>query len=130
MKIAIVSEDGKTVSRHFGRGTQYVVVSTAGDMILDRKTRAKVGRIDPSCGLRDGGGCRCLGDDDSSFDRHRPMVLNILDCDAVLAGGMGWGAYAGLRARGILPVVTDVDAIGEAVKLYLRGDLPNLAGRQ
>jgi predicted Fe-Mo cluster-binding NifX family protein len=28
MKIAVASENGKTVSRHFGKATQYVIVKT------------------------------------------------------------------------------------------------------
>jgi predicted Fe-Mo cluster-binding NifX family protein len=42
---------------------------------------------------------------------------------------MGWGAYDSLKSRGIEPVVTDVEDIEEAVKLYLEGKLPNLMER-
>jgi len=42
---------------------------------------------------------------------------------------MGEGAYDNLRSRNIEPVVTDVEDIEEAVKLYLEDKLPNLMER-
>lgn len=46
-----------------------------------------------------------------------------------ITGGMGWGVYESLKSRGIEPVVTDVENVDEAVKLYLEGKLPNLMER-
>jgi predicted Fe-Mo cluster-binding NifX family protein len=57
------------------------------------------------------------------------MVETIADCQVLIAGGMGWGAYESLKSRGIEPVVTDVENIEEAVRLYLEGKLPNLMER-
>ena len=54
------------------------------------------------------------------------MVDPITDCQVLLAGGMGWGAYESLNNRGINAVITDVSNIDEAVKLYLEDKLPNL----
>jgi predicted Fe-Mo cluster-binding NifX family protein len=34
MKIAIASENGKTVSKHFGKATQYVVINTEDGKIV------------------------------------------------------------------------------------------------
>jgi predicted Fe-Mo cluster-binding NifX family protein len=57
------------------------------------------------------------------------MMSNIADCQVLLAGGMGWGAYESLKSRGIETIVTDVESIDEAVTLYLAGKLPNLMER-
>jgi predicted Fe-Mo cluster-binding NifX family protein len=57
------------------------------------------------------------------------MAQSIDDCQVLFAGGMGWGAYESLKSRGIEPVVTDVENIEEAVRLYLEGKLPNLMER-
>ena len=57
------------------------------------------------------------------------MARVVADCEAVIAGGMGQGAYQGLLAYGIRPVVTDVHDIQEAVLHYARGTLPNLMER-
>jgi predicted Fe-Mo cluster-binding NifX family protein len=57
------------------------------------------------------------------------MAETIADCQVLLAGGMGWGAYDSMRSYNIEPVVTDVQVIDEAVQLYLTGKLPNLMDR-
>lgn len=131
MKIAVISENGKTISQHFGMATQYVILKTEGERIVSVETRPKASHTG-SKGIRhDEHGCNCEvhGNENSIFDRHRPMVLNILDCDVVLAGGIGWGAYDSLKNAGIEVVVTDVENIEKAVKLYLGGNLPNLVER-
>ena len=129
MKIAVASEDGKTVSQHFGRATQYVVVKAEGDKVLSREVRRKAGHSDFAGAEHHEHGCGPHGDDAGSRDRHRAMAQSILDCSTVLAGGMGYGAYQGLKERGIEPVITDVADIEEAIKLYLEGKLPNLMQR-
>jgi predicted Fe-Mo cluster-binding NifX family protein len=130
LKIAVVSEDGKTVSRHFGRAMQYVIVSTGEGKILSREIRKKAVHADSAaseCG-KSCSGCRGHGEE-SSYDLHRPMVLNILDCSVLLVGGMGRGAFEALNSRGINPVITDVEDIEQAVRLYLWDNLPNLMER-
>jgi len=57
------------------------------------------------------------------------MMENIADCQVLIAGGMGWGAYDSLKSCNIEPIVTDVRTIEEAVKLYLEGKLLNLMER-
>jgi predicted Fe-Mo cluster-binding NifX family protein len=57
------------------------------------------------------------------------MAQSIDDCQALLAGGMGWGAYDSLKSRGIETIITDVTNIDEAVQLYIDGKLPNLMER-
>ncbi|MDI6815459.1 MAG: NifB/NifX family molybdenum-iron cluster-binding protein [Dehalococcoidales bacterium] len=57
------------------------------------------------------------------------MAEAIQDCQVLLAGSMGWGAYEAMRSYGIEPVVTDVRNIYETVLLYLKGKLPNLMER-
>ena len=43
MKIAIVTDDGKTISRHFGRATHYLVVTAEDGKIIERELREKLG---------------------------------------------------------------------------------------
>ena len=61
--------------------------------------------------------------------RHASMMESIADCQVLIAGGMGWGAYESLKSHNIEGVVTDIADIDEAVKLYLDGKLPNLMER-
>ena len=44
MKIAAVSEDGMTISQHFGRAPFYVVVTVEDGKIVSREKRDKMGQ--------------------------------------------------------------------------------------
>lgn len=130
MKIAAITEDGVTISQHFGRAPLYVVVTLEDGKIMSQETRAKRGHHTfaadqhggPACGERH-------GYDTGSQSRHASMAETIADCQVLIAGGMGWGAYESMRSYNIEPVVTDVENIEEAVQLYLAGKLPNLMER-
>jgi predicted Fe-Mo cluster-binding NifX family protein len=120
MRIAAVSEDGVTVAQHFGRAPCYVVVTVEEGRVVDRETRPKVGHHDFAGGGRP---------DPGPAAKHQAMGVVIADCRALLAGGMGSGAFAGLQALGIEPVLTDEADIVAAAIRYAGGELPNLAGR-
>lgn len=51
------------------------------------------------------------------------MSEPITDCEALLCGGMGMGAYQSMLARGIKPIVTEIDSIEEAVMAYVNGTI-------
>jgi predicted Fe-Mo cluster-binding NifX family protein len=58
------------------------------------------------------------------------MLSVIADCQAVLAGGMGFGMQRNLEEVGIRPLLTDVEDIEEAVRAFAEGRLavrPDLA---
>ena len=130
MKIAAISDDGVTISQHFGRAPLYVVVTEQDGRIVSKETRAKTGHHtfaahqppELAPGERH-------GYDVSSQARHQSMAETISDCQVLLAGGMGWGAYESMQSYNIKPVVTDVTNIDEAVQLYLDGKLENLMER-
>lgn len=130
MKIAAISEDGTTISQHFGRAPLYVVATIEDGKITGKETRAKAGHhtfagqshTEPTPGERH-------GYDNASQAKHANMAQTIADCQVLLAGGMGWGAYESMRSYNIETVVTDVENIDEAVQLYLDGKLTNLMER-
>ena len=43
MKIAAVSDDGTTISQHFGRAPFYVIITVEKDKIVAREKRDKLG---------------------------------------------------------------------------------------
>jgi predicted Fe-Mo cluster-binding NifX family protein len=49
------------------------------------------------------------------------MAEAIADCEALLCGGMGVGAYQSMKERGIRPIVTDIESIDEAIQAYVEG---------
>jgi len=120
MKIAAVSEDGVTVSQHFGRAPYYVVVTVEEGRVVATETRPKVGHREFA-----GAGVVDLGPE----AKHRTMGEAIADCRALLAGGMGSGAFTAMQALGIEPVLTDEPDVTAAALRYAAGELPNLAGR-
>ncbi len=129
MKIAAITEDGTAVSQHFGRAPLYVVLTVEDDKIVSKETRAKTGHHTFAAHHAELAPGERHGYDAGSQVRHASMAENITDCQVLIAGGMGWGAYESLESRNIQPIVTDVENIDEAVKLYLEGKLPNLMER-
>lgn len=130
MKIAAISEDGTTISQHFGRAPYYVVLTVEDGKVVKREKRDKAGHHtftadqhpDTAPGERHGYAA-------GSQSRHTTMAQSIVDCQVLIAGGMGWGAYESLESYGIETMVTDITSIDEAVNLYLQGRLPNLMER-
>ena len=120
MKIAAITEDGITISQHFGRAPYYLVVTIEDGKIVSKEKRDKVGHhnfagsehSETAPGERH-------GYDAAAQSRHSMMAQSIADCQVLFAGGMGWGAYDSLKKAGIEVIVTDVENIDEAVKLYL-----------
>ena len=129
MKIAAVSEDGITISRHFGRAPLCVVVTVENGKIVDKETRAKTGHHTFAAHHEEQAHGERHGYGSGAQARHASMMDGIADCQVLLAGGMGWGAYEGLKSRKIQGIVTNVENIDEAIKKYLEDKLPNLMDR-
>ena len=131
MKIAAITDDGTTISQHFGRARYYLVYTVEAGRITGRERRDKVGHH--SFAPHQGEGHRSSGThglDPASRNRHAQMLSIIADCEAVLAGGMGQGMRRNLEEVGIRPLLTDVEEIEEAVCAFAEGRLverPELA---
>ncbi len=126
MKIAAVTEDGTTISQHFGRAPLYEVTTIEDGKIVHKETRDKTGhhtfaahdKPDLAHGQKHGRGA-------GAQVRHSSMAETITDCQVLIAGGMGWGAYESLKSHNIIPLLTDIENVDEAVRLYLEGKLTN-----
>ena len=128
MKIAIASDDGKSISQHFGRAPFYVVVAAEDGKVKAKETRPKAEHH-----AHGGHGHTPIGEphgfDAPAQATHTSTVSNISDCQIVIAGGMGRRVYESLKAHNIQPIITDVKEIDHAVQLHLQGRLPNLTHR-
>jgi predicted Fe-Mo cluster-binding NifX family protein len=123
VKIACVTDDGQTISAHFGRALYYLVATIEEGQIVSREMREKMGHQhfvgqehQEAPGVRH-------GTDPASHSRHASMADAISDCEVLLTRGMGWGAHQSLGQFGIRAIVTDVADIDEALAAYLAGDL-------
>ena len=125
MKIAAVSDDGVTISQHFGRAPLYVVITVEENKVTGKETRDKSGHHTFAAHHLDLAPGERHGYDVGSQVRHANMAETIADCQVLLCGGMGWGAYESLESCKIEPIVTDVENIDEAIQLYLDGKLIN-----
>ena len=90
IRIAAVSEDGVTISQHFGRAPMYVVVSVEEGRPVSRETRDKLGHaqfategheVPPEADPRG------HGFDPVAQDRHARMVAAIADARSCWRGG-------------------------------------------
>jgi len=127
MKIAIVTEDGISISQHFGRAPFYVVVSIVDGKIVSQEKRDKMNHshfaTDQHSHETHGSDVKGHGFDAASQSKHGQMASTISDCEVLLARGMGTGAYESLRSLNITPKVTDIANINDAVNAYLNGSL-------
>jgi predicted Fe-Mo cluster-binding NifX family protein len=130
MKIAVVTDDEKTISAHFGRAQYYVVFTTEAGKVTGQETRPKANHSQFSeTDHHHGEHGDSHGMDPGSQHRHGMMMETIADCQVLLARGMGQGAHYSLKERGIHPVLTDIQDMGEAVEAYLTGKLIENLGR-
>ena len=119
MKVAAITDDGKTISQHFGRAQYYLVITVENGQIFARELRDKIGHVhfadEPHHGETPN---QPHGFGAEAHDRHLRMAETIADCEALLCRGMGRGAYESIKTRSIRPVVTEIASIDEAVLSY------------
>ena len=124
MKVAVITEDGKSISQHFGRAPYYLVLTIEEGIVTEREIRDKMGHnqfsSQPHEAEPHGTG---HGFDSQSHNKHASMAEAIADCKVLLCGGMGMGAYESMRRLNIEPVVTDLSDIDEAVQAFIEGRL-------
>ena len=124
MKIAAITDDGKTISQHFGRAPYYLVLTIEDGKVVNREMREKMGHthfVSQAHGEESTGAGH--GMDVDSHNKHVSMAEVISDCKVLLCGGMGMGAYESMRLLNIQPVVTDLRDIDAAVQAYLEDKL-------
>lgn len=127
MKIAIVTDDGQTISAHFGRARAYAVLTVLDGAVVERELRPKSApHLDRQPGH---------DETDTSHDgpaaqaRHDAMIAPIADCACLIARGMGRGAYDRITAAGIRAIITDLVDPEEAALACAEGRIGNLVER-
>lgn len=109
MKIAVASDDKKTISHHFGKALGFVVFDIRDGKAAGRDYRENVGRNSGECGS-----CN-----------HAAMIENIKDCEVVISYGMGQRIHDDLMGNNIVPLVTEEKNVDEALNRFLRKQLKN-----
>jgi predicted Fe-Mo cluster-binding NifX family protein len=128
MKIAIVTDDGKTISQHFGRARFYKVYEIKDGAVVGSEQRPKAGHHVEGLSHHEHGE-EPHGQHHGDAATHNNMLANVNDCQVLIARGMGWGAHDAIERAGLKPYITDVVSTDEAVKAYLEDKLDNHAER-
>lgn len=130
MKIAAITDDGRTISQHFGRASYYLVATVENGKIVSTELRNKLGHAhfanEPHEADAPG---QPHGFGPAAQNRHKQMAASIADCQVLLCGGMGQGAYQSMQACGIKPIVTDIVSIEQAVLAYVEGRIVDQVDR-
>ncbi len=123
MKVAVISDNGNDLSQHFGRAPYYIVFTIEDGKITQRDLREKLGHNQFGGGHHEHEHSHEHGQDAASHGKHASMAEAISDCEALICGGMGMGAYESLKRLNIKPIVTDISDAEAAVKAYVDGSL-------
>jgi predicted Fe-Mo cluster-binding NifX family protein len=134
MKVAIASDDGLNISQHFGRARFYIIYTIENDKVTAKEVRDKVGHHSfieghgaGSC--HDHGAQGEHGTDAASQTKHQSMLNNARDCQYILAGHMGGGAFRSIVEGGIVPILTDMKDPDEIIKAMIEDRLENQTDR-
>lgn len=139
MKIAVVTEDQRKISGHFGRAPMYMVYTVEDGQIVNKEAVAKPAHHHGSHGHGTIQQIDMPGEHDHEHEhghdhghtgpeadaKHAGMLAPIADCDVLIARGMGRGAWMSLEAAGVEPVITNIHDIEEAVQAYIDGTITN-----
>ena len=118
MRIAVPTNDGTTVSEHFGRSRTFVVFEIQDGQIRNRELRANSAQHSHeqgSCGK---------GSEAHGSHNHAGLLAALAGCDAVICAGMGWRAAEALKSAGIASVIAAAPgSVEDAIARYLEGNL-------
>lgn len=94
MKIAVVTEDERQVSQHFGRAPLCVVFTVEGGVVTAREVREKPAHQRGGHGQGHGHGVEGQHANPDAGAWHAAMIEPIADCDVLIAGGMGAARFS------------------------------------
>ena len=124
--LAAVTDDGITISQHFGRAKYYEVIFVENNKVVKKERREKMGHhnfANAEHHHHDHNGEHGL--DESSHDKHVSMADTIKDCSILLARGMGYGAFQSLAQLDLKAILTDIKNIDDAVQSVIDGTIVN-----
>lgn len=113
IKIAIPTDDGETINRHFGQARSFKVITLENNRLISSELREKASHQHGDHSHADG------------VHPGQQMVESISDCSVLIAGGMGTPAYERATTAGLRVIMTGLSSIDEAVQSYAAGTLEN-----
>jgi predicted Fe-Mo cluster-binding NifX family protein len=128
MKIAFVTDDGITITQHFGRAGKYLVVEVEEGEEVSRDLRDRQGHKQKHhTGVKNDHVATRDHEGPVAHLKHVQMMAAIEDCDVVVCGGMGRGAFNSIVSLGKEVFMTNTGDINDALKGYLAGELVDMS---
>ena len=116
MKIAVTSQNRRTVSGHAGKCTRFYIFDINENKEVERKELLE---LDPEMMLH------------NHFHGPNPEGDHpLFEMDVMITGDMGGGFPMKMRSKGIQAVMTDVKDVDEVIEKALAGTLEMLAPKQ
>jgi predicted Fe-Mo cluster-binding NifX family protein len=112
MKIAIVSDDGKTIASHIGRARGFVIFEVEAKEVKKQEYLPNTFT----------GHARGL-EGKHNADHHGPILEALGECKVVISHGMGRRIYDDLKEAGIEVFITEEENVKRALDKYLKGEL-------
>lgn len=117
MKIAVASNDGNTISSHFGRARGFVIAEVEDGKLKDKRYVPNT-FTGHAMGLHHG---------EAHHHGHAGVLSALADCQVIISHGMGKRLYDDLTRAGKEVYVTDETQVDKAIELYLSGKLRNIS---
>ena len=114
VRIAIATDDGRTVSTHFSRATHFAVVTVDRGVIVARELRARATQHRPRSRT-------------AAPAQEDEALAPIADCALVVARHIGWRARDRMAEIGLTPIVTDRVSVDDATADCAAGRIVNIA---
>ena len=112
MKIAVTSQNRRTVSGHAGKCTRFYIFDINDKKEVERK---ELFELDPEMMLH------------NHFHGPNPEAHHpLFDMDVIITGDMGAGFPVKMKSKGIQALMTDVTDVDEVIKKALEGTLEML----
>jgi predicted Fe-Mo cluster-binding NifX family protein len=115
IKIAFPTDDGETISRHFGQAQYYVVAQiTESGVALEQRPK-------PHHQAHEEGHHEHSNHSKNGFGQK--MLEPISDCQVLISGGMGQPAYQHAISKGLQVILSGEKDITAALEAYRTGKL-------
>ena len=119
MKIAIATNNQKTVTGHIGKCKAFMVYEIEGERILNKEFRENLFTNHRMSNHNhqnhsEGGG-----------HSHAHLIDGLKDCSYLISSGGGWRVVEDLRQNNITTLFTDIELIEDAVNKFIKGELKN-----
>jgi len=117
MRIAVPTNDGTSISEHFGRSAAFLIFETENGQIKSCSSKNNAGKHSHARGEHNDASAA-----NHSHD-HAGILATLEGCETVICAGMGHRAAEALRSRGMQIVFAVPGPADETVAAFLNGKL-------